>query len=56
MGAAMRDHALMTSGAVEILYNGVCPVCRAGACDLERRAAAAKAGVRFSLRAITPRK
>ena len=26
----MRDHALMTSGAVEILYNGVCPVCRAG--------------------------
>jgi predicted DCC family thiol-disulfide oxidoreductase YuxK len=32
-------------GRVEILYNGVCPVCRAGACDLERRAAIAKAGV-----------
>ena len=31
--------------AVEILYNSVCPVCRAGACDLERRAAVAKAGV-----------
>lgn len=30
---------------VEVLYNGVCPVCRAGACDIERRAAAAKAGV-----------
>lgn len=38
----------MASNAVEILYNGVCPVCRAGACDLERRAAAAKAGVTFT--------
>lgn len=33
---------------VEVLYNGVCPVCRAGACDLERRAAAARAGVIFT--------
>jgi predicted DCC family thiol-disulfide oxidoreductase YuxK len=34
--------------AVEVLYNGVCPVCRAGACDLERRAIAARAGVTFT--------
>jgi predicted DCC family thiol-disulfide oxidoreductase YuxK len=33
---------------IEVLYNGVCPVCRAGACDLERRAQAAKAGVVFT--------
>jgi predicted DCC family thiol-disulfide oxidoreductase YuxK len=33
---------------IEVLYNGVCPVCRAGACDLERRAAAARAGVIFT--------
>jgi predicted DCC family thiol-disulfide oxidoreductase YuxK len=39
---------LMTSRVVEVLYNGVCPVCRAGACDLERRAAATKAGVIFT--------
>lgn len=32
-------------GGVEILYNAVCPVCHAGACDLERRAALAKAKV-----------
>lgn len=32
----------------EVLYNGVCPVCRAGACDLARRAAAARAGVIFT--------
>jgi predicted DCC family thiol-disulfide oxidoreductase YuxK len=32
----------------EVLYNGVCPVCRAGACDLERRAIAAQAGVIFT--------
>ncbi len=30
---------------VEVLYNGVRPVCHAGACDLERRRAVAKAGV-----------
>lgn len=36
------------SRPIEVLYNGVCPVCRAGACDLERRAAAAKAGVIFT--------
>lgn len=30
---------------VEVLYNGVCPVCHAGACDIERRAAVARAGV-----------
>jgi predicted DCC family thiol-disulfide oxidoreductase YuxK len=30
---------------VEVLYNSVCPVCHAGACDLERRRAVAKAGV-----------
>jgi predicted DCC family thiol-disulfide oxidoreductase YuxK len=30
---------------VEVLYNGVCPVCHAGACDLERRRSVAKAGV-----------
>jgi predicted DCC family thiol-disulfide oxidoreductase YuxK len=35
----------MAAAPVEILYNGVCPVCRAGACDLERRAAIAKAGL-----------
>ena len=33
---------------IEVLYNGVCPVCRAGACDQERRAIAAKAGVIFT--------
>lgn len=33
---------------IEVLYNGVCPVCRAGACDLERRAQAARAGVIFT--------
>ncbi len=33
---------------IEILYNGICPVCRAGACDLERRAIATKAGVIFT--------
>lgn len=38
----------MPSSAIEVLYNGVCPVCRAGACDLERRAAAARAGVTFT--------
>jgi predicted DCC family thiol-disulfide oxidoreductase YuxK len=32
-------------GRVEILYNGVCPGCRAGACDIERRAAVSKAGI-----------
>lgn len=37
----------MTGATIEVLYNGVCPVCRAGACDLERRAAAARAGVTF---------
>lgn len=30
---------------VEVLYNGVCPICHAGACDLERRRAVAKAGI-----------
>ena len=30
---------------IEVLYNGVCPVCHAGACDLERRRAVAKAGL-----------
>lgn len=38
----------MDGAKIEILYNGVCPVCRAGACDLERRAAAARAGVIFT--------
>lgn len=38
----------MAGSPIEVLYNGVCPVCRAGACDLERRAAAAKAGVIFT--------
>ncbi|MEJ0060395.1 MAG: DUF393 domain-containing protein [Terricaulis sp.] len=38
----------------EILYNGVCPVCRAGACDLERRAEAARAGVSFTDVAVHP--
>ncbi len=37
----------MSASPIEILYNGICPVCRAGACDLERRAAAARAGVIF---------
>jgi len=32
-------------GRVEILYNAVCPVCHAGACELEKRAALAKANV-----------
>jgi predicted DCC family thiol-disulfide oxidoreductase YuxK len=38
----------MSQAPIEVLYNGVCPVCRAGACDLERRAIAAKAGVVFT--------
>lgn len=38
----------MTQAPIEVLYNGVCPVCRAGACDLERRAQAAAAGVIFT--------
>ncbi len=38
----------MSAANIEVLYNGVCPVCRAGACDLERRAAAARAGVIFT--------
>jgi predicted DCC family thiol-disulfide oxidoreductase YuxK len=45
------QHQLMP---VEVLYNGVCPVCRAGACDLERRAIAAKAGVTFTDVAANP--
>ena len=32
-------------GRVEILYNAVCPVCHAGACELEKRAALANADV-----------
>jgi predicted DCC family thiol-disulfide oxidoreductase YuxK len=45
MGApADAAHAASMSG-VEVLYNSVCPVCHAGACDLERRRAVAKAGV-----------
>lgn len=44
----------MTSAPIEVLYNGVCPVCRAGACDLERRAAAARAGVIFTDVAMHP--
>jgi predicted DCC family thiol-disulfide oxidoreductase YuxK len=39
---------------IEVLYNGVCPVCRAGACDLERRAIAARAGVIFTDIAVHP--
>ena len=35
----------MASAPIELLYNGVCPVCRAGACDLERRAAIVNAGL-----------
>jgi predicted DCC family thiol-disulfide oxidoreductase YuxK len=38
----------VTNRPIEVLYNGVCPVCRAGACDLERRAIAARAGVIFT--------
>ena len=38
----------------EVFYNGVCPVCRAGACDLERRAIAARAGVIFTDVAANP--
>lgn len=38
----------MQGSPIEVLYNGVCPVCRAGACDLERRAIAANAGVIFT--------
>jgi predicted DCC family thiol-disulfide oxidoreductase YuxK len=44
----------VTDRPLEVLYNGVCPVCRAGACDLERRAAAARAGVIFTDVAINP--
>lgn len=40
---------------VQVLYNGVCPVCRAGACDLERRAIAARAGVTFTDVVVDPR-
>lgn len=38
----------MSAPPIEVLYNGVCPVCRAGVCDLERRAIAARAGVIFT--------
>ena len=38
----------MAASMIEVLYNGVCPVCRAAACDLERRARAARAGVIFT--------
>jgi predicted DCC family thiol-disulfide oxidoreductase YuxK len=38
----------MAQRPIEVLYNGVCPVCRAGACDLERRVQAARAGVLFT--------
>lgn len=38
----------MAAENIEVLYNGACPVCRAGACDLERRAIAARAGVLFT--------
>lgn len=44
----------MSTRPIEVLYNGVCPVCRAGACDLERRAIAAKAGVIFTDVAAKP--
>jgi predicted DCC family thiol-disulfide oxidoreductase YuxK len=33
------------SAPVEILYNSVCPVCHAGACELRRRAAPTYGGV-----------
>ncbi|MES1201561.1 MAG: DUF393 domain-containing protein [Pseudomonadota bacterium] len=35
----------MSARPIEVLYNAVCPVCHAGACDIERRAAVAKAGI-----------
>lgn len=44
----------MSGRPIEVLYNGVCPVCRAGACDLERRAVAAHAGVIFTDVAAKP--
>jgi predicted DCC family thiol-disulfide oxidoreductase YuxK len=44
----------MSGRPVEVLYNGVCPICRAGACDLERRATAAGAGVSFTDVATCP--
>jgi predicted DCC family thiol-disulfide oxidoreductase YuxK len=53
---AGRHAASIFGRMIEVLYNGVCPVCRAGACDLERRAAAARAGVRFTDVAAQPEK
>ena len=44
----------MPTTQIEVLYNGVCPVCRAGACDLERKATAARAGVIFTDVAANP--
>lgn len=44
----------MPTTPIEVLYNGVCRVCRAGACDLERKAAAARAGVIFTDIAANP--
>lgn len=35
----------MSAGVIEVLYNGRCPVCKAGACDIEKRAAVTRAGV-----------
>lgn len=42
------------SRPIEVLYNGVCPVCHAGACDLERRGVASRAGVIFTDVAAQP--
>jgi predicted DCC family thiol-disulfide oxidoreductase YuxK len=59
-GAAVRPIACIAGAdtmrgvPIEVLYNGVCPVCRAGACDLERRAAAARVGVVFTDVAADP--
>lgn len=47
---------LAPAPTIEVLYNGVCPVCRAGACDLGAKAAAAKAGVIFTDVAAHPEK
>jgi predicted DCC family thiol-disulfide oxidoreductase YuxK len=44
----LHAHVVSERRFIEVLYNGVCPVCRAGACDLERRAVAARAGVIFT--------
>jgi predicted DCC family thiol-disulfide oxidoreductase YuxK len=44
----------MADAPLEVLYNGRCPVCRAGACDIEKRAALSRANVVLTDVAVDP--